>query len=154
MTTIDELARRVQLLEDMEAIRKLKFRYAEACDDHYNADKLAQLFTEGAIWDGGQLLGVYRGKKAIYEYFKNTTIAFAVHYFISPDIVINGDKAHARWYLWEATTRKDQIPRLLSGYEDDDYVKVNDQWLQSYLKLTLNFYTPLLEGWVKNRISI
>jgi hypothetical protein len=40
MTTIEELTKRVQQLEDIEAIKQLKSRYAEACDDNYNAEKI------------------------------------------------------------------------------------------------------------------
>ena len=42
MTTIAELAKRVQLLEDIEAIKRLKARYAKACDDNYNAEEIAK----------------------------------------------------------------------------------------------------------------
>lgn len=154
MSTIEELAKRVQILEDIEAIKRLKARYAEAFDDNYNAEEIAKVFTEDGVWDGGSVFGVYEGRQAIYEHFKQISLPFCVHYFMSPDIVIDGDKAHARWYLWEATTRKDNIPRLLSGWEDDDYVKIDGQWFQTYMKFNVLFYTPYLEGWVKKKISI
>ena len=54
---LEDLARRVQVLEDIEAIKKLKARYCAYCDNNYDADGLASLFTEDAIWDGGERLG-------------------------------------------------------------------------------------------------
>jgi hypothetical protein len=52
MKTIEE---RLRVLEDIEEIRQLKARYAAACDDNYNADDIAALFAEDAVWDGGAL---------------------------------------------------------------------------------------------------
>jgi hypothetical protein len=111
------------------------------------------LFTEDAVWDGGSLRGVYKGRQAIYDFFKNIPIVFAVHYFVSPIISITGNKAHARWYFGSANTGTNNVPNLVSGIEEDDYIKIDGQWLQTYLKLKLHFYSPLLEGWVKNRMS-
>jgi transposase-like protein len=45
-----ELERRVRALEDAEAIRNLKAEYAAFCDDQYNPDAIAALFTEDAVW--------------------------------------------------------------------------------------------------------
>ena len=59
-----DLERRVRALEDIEAIKQLKYRYADACDRGYDADALADLFTEDAVWDGG-LFGRYEGREAI-----------------------------------------------------------------------------------------
>jgi hypothetical protein len=39
------------LLEDAEAIRNLKARYAGLCDNQYDADGIASLFTEDAVWE-------------------------------------------------------------------------------------------------------
>ena len=44
-----ELEKTIQRLADIEDIKQLKARYASACDDDYNPDKLAPLFAENAI---------------------------------------------------------------------------------------------------------
>ena len=44
-----QLEQRVQALEDVNAIRHLKARYAAYCDDQYNPDGLAALFTEDVV---------------------------------------------------------------------------------------------------------
>jgi len=64
MKTIEE---RLRVLEDLEEIRKLKARYAAACDDNYNADAIAALFAEDASWDGGAL-GKADGRAAIHRF--------------------------------------------------------------------------------------
>ena len=43
---VEDLARRLQVLEDIEAIKKLKARYCAYCDNQYDADGIAALFTE------------------------------------------------------------------------------------------------------------
>ena len=63
-----ELQNRVRILEDMDAIRNLKARYAAYCDDNYNPDKIAELFVEDAVWESGPL-GRFEGREAIREFF-------------------------------------------------------------------------------------
>jgi len=64
MMNVEDLARRLQVLEDIEAIKKLKVRYCAYCDNNYDADGIAALFTEDAVWDGGSL-GKCEGREAI-----------------------------------------------------------------------------------------
>jgi hypothetical protein len=51
-------------LEDAEAIRNLKARYAALCDNQYDADGIAMLFTEDAVWESPGL-GRFEGREAI-----------------------------------------------------------------------------------------
>jgi hypothetical protein len=83
MTTAELEARlrilegRIETLEDVEAIRRLKARYGELVDERYAggaprgreeleriAGEIAALFTEDALWDGGPALGVCQGRGA------------------------------------------------------------------------------------------
>ena len=48
---LERIERRLQVLEDGEAIRNLKARYAGLCDNQYDADEIASLFTEDAVWE-------------------------------------------------------------------------------------------------------
>jgi hypothetical protein len=102
---LEALERRIQRLEDLEAIKQLKARYAAYCDANYDADALADLFTEDAIWDGG-LLGYNEGREVIRQFFRGSSqrIAFALHYIVSPLIEIDGDTASGTWYLWQTCT--------------------------------------------------
>ncbi len=52
---LEKLESRVRNLEDTEAIRNLKSRYAELCDDNYNPDGITALFVEDAMWESGPL---------------------------------------------------------------------------------------------------
>ena len=53
MTIQDEnLAARLTRLEDIEAIRQLKARYCEICDDDHNTALITSIFTEDGTWEG------------------------------------------------------------------------------------------------------
>jgi hypothetical protein len=64
---LERLERRLQVLEDAEAIRKLKARYAALCDSQYDADGIAMLFTEDALWESPGL-GRFEGREAIRKF--------------------------------------------------------------------------------------
>ena len=44
LARLERMERRLQVLEDAEAIRNLKARYAALCDNQYDADRIAMLF--------------------------------------------------------------------------------------------------------------
>jgi hypothetical protein len=92
-----DLERRVRALEDIEVIKQLKYRYADACDRGYDADALADLFTEDAVWDGG-LFGRYEGREAIRRFFEGVSsdIVFATHYMMNPIITVEDDQARGQ----------------------------------------------------------
>ena len=76
-----QLEQRVRVLEDVNAIRHLKARYAAYCDDQYNPEGLAALFTEDAVWES-QGLGRFEGRDAIRAFFRGASqlFTFAIHY--------------------------------------------------------------------------
>ena len=59
---LERMERRLQSLEDAEATRNLKARYAALCDDNYDADRIAGLFAEDAKWDSPGL-GRFEGRE-------------------------------------------------------------------------------------------
>ena len=150
MTT--ELEKMVRRLADIEDIKQLKARYASACDDDYNPDKLAALFAEDAIWDGS-ILGYAEGREGIREFFgaASNLVPFAVHQVSNPLIEINGDTATGQWFLWQPMVLCEQALWLSAIYEDS-YVRIDGQWLYQHLKLNIRMLTPFEEGPAKTRI--
>lgn len=145
------LEERVQRLEEIEAIRRLKIRYAELCDNNYDPDGLSSLFTDDAVWDGGEEFGVHRGKDAIKEFFAGVSsqITFALHYMVGHQVDIESDtEASGSWYLFEPATMNDQAAWIAATYRDR-YRKVNGKWLFSNVKINLAFVTPFDKGWAK-----
>src|SRR5580698_11130508 len=97
---IAELAKRITILEDIEAIKKLKARYCSVCDNDHNPDDIVTLFAEDGIWEGADI-GAHKGHVAIRKLFEGfrDRISFSQHNVWSPIIEINGDRAKGQWYL-------------------------------------------------------
>lgn len=163
MTTIDE---RIRRLEDIEAIRHLKARYAEYADEKYTDDHRrkpqdeldrigrlqAGLFTEDAVWDGGEHFGVCEGRGAIYAFVRKGGWSFAMHYFLNPRIDVDGDTARARWMLWQVCTLVEgDTPCWMSAIEDDEYRRTPDGWLMSRMTFRLKFMTRFDVPWSQVR---
>ena len=142
---------RVQRLVDIEDIKQLKARYATLCDDDYQADGLAVLFTDDAVWDGGPL-GYAAGREAIRTFFREapSTVSFAVHTVTNPLIEIDGDAATGRWYLWQPMVlRGSDACRWLCAQYDDRYVRTADGWRFAHVKITVRAFSPYEDGFGK-----
>jgi hypothetical protein len=152
---IDELEARLRALEDLEAIRALKARYAELVDARYAkgrpvgeaeldrlARQIAELFTEDAVWDGGKALGECRGREAIYERMRRPTLHDSRHWFVQPRISLDGDRARGTWDLLAPCTTRDGTPHWMAGIEEDEYTRVRGIWLHSRMSLRLLFMEP------------
>src|SRR5262245_61603298 len=84
---LERIERRLQLLEDAEAIRNLKARYAALCDNQYDAEGIANLFTEDAVWESPRL-GRFEEREAIQSCFRGASaiFSFAIHYSLNGHI--------------------------------------------------------------------
>lgn len=158
--TLEELAKKVQVMEDIEAIKQLKYRYAKA-NDHRNhvqhLEYLNEVFVENGVWDGKEF-GVFKGRKQIIAAITElaASFSFSHHFFTNPDITIDGDKAHAHWCVWAPhtmTCEGGDKGLLLSGYVDDDFVRIDGRWWQTRMELDVGFLADYDEGWHKNMIA-
>jgi hypothetical protein len=167
MPTIEELAheldtlrRRVDGTESVLAIQSLKARYGELVDRRFSggevvdaptlgglADEAADLFTEDGTWDGGPGLGVATGRPAIADRLRRPTLTFSRHFFLKPRIEVDGDRATARWDLLAPCRRSDGTSYWMAGYEDDEYRRVDGEWLHRSMRLTTIFMSPVGDGW-------
>ena len=149
MTTLEE---RIQRLEDIEAIKQLKAEYCAYCDDGYNPDAIAKLYTEDAVWDGGESLGRCDGREAIREFFQGAPkmISFAIHNVLNPRIEVHGDTATGVWYLLQpmTTAPKNEAVWLTAVYHDR-YRKVGGTWMFEHVEIEVRFMSPHEEGWAK-----
>jgi ketosteroid isomerase-like protein len=146
-TSID----RLRALEDAEEIKRLKIRYAAACDNNYDADAIAELFAEDAIWDGGSL-GKAVGRGKIRAFFRRAPefFPFAIHHVMNPLIEVNGDRATGQWYLLQpATMAKGNQAVWLAATYHDEYVRLDGKWMFQHLQVTAKFLTPYDQGWAK-----
>jgi hypothetical protein len=151
-----ELERRVARLEAVDAICKLKERYADVCDSGYDPVRMRPFFTEDAVWDGGPRFGRHNGIDAVCDFFAgiSSTITWALHYMVAPNIEIaeDGRTATGTWYLFEpCTIATDNGPRamLITGRYADRYRRVDGSWKFSEVTLDCQTFSPLDEGWVR-----
>ena len=153
--SLEDLERRLRVLEDIEDIKRLKARYCAYCDDNYNAGAIAGLFTEDAVWDGG-IRGRADGRAGIHDFFVRASqrLPFAIHMVMNPVIEVNGDTATGSWYLFQACTYAEENQAVWgSGKYDEEYVRIDGVWMFKHLKLTSFFWTPFDQGWAKARFS-
>ncbi len=151
-----ELERRVDALESIEAIKRLKHQYCAHCDDGYDPDGIASQFVEDGVWDAGDAFGRYEGREAIRGFFAGVSeqIVFAGHLVMNEQIDVDAENDSARglwWIIMPATMIQDGVPTAiwLLGQYDDRYVRRDGAWLFQSLKATIHFVKPHKDGWVE-----
>jgi hypothetical protein len=133
MTTLED---RIQVLEDIEAIRKLKAKYCAACDADHNPDLLGPLFAEDATWEA-TVMSKAQGREAIKSLLgavgTSGRIRNSAHHAINPVIEVNGDHATGHWRLIMLYTEnlgggQVRYQRIIGWYRET-YVRSADGWL-------------------------
>lgn len=157
------LEQRLARLEAAEAIRQLKARYAALADAKYGADyrrqpparmlQLAQAqadcFTADAVWDGGANFGAsLAGRAALADWFGRSPWCWALHYYGSPEIAVEGERASASWRLWQLALREQTKEAVLLGaITHETYARQPDgAWLCSHMRFEQTQMLPLDAG--------
>lgn len=146
---VAELERRLVRLEDIEAIKQLKARYCDICDDNHNPDRITSIFAEDGIWEGDGF-GKAQGHAAIRELFQGfqERMSFSQHQVMNPIIEIDGNRAKGIWYLFGAFTfRKNNQARWMAARYEDDYVKANGEWKIQHLRARGRMITEYERSW-------
>jgi hypothetical protein len=148
------LEERIQRLEDIEAIKRLKYQYCAYCDDNYNPDGIASLHAEDAVFDGGEVLGKIEGREALRAFFCEVPKVwrFAAHQVMNPIVDVQGNKATGVWKLFQpcnVATKKGIQPLWVAAIYNDEYEKVGGQWRFKHVAVNILFMTPFEKGWVK-----
>lgn len=150
---LERLEKRLRALEDTNAIRNLKARYAAYCDDQYDPDGIAGLFTEDAVWESPSL-GRFEGREAIRTFFRGASkiFTFAIHYSLNSQIEVEGDRARAQWFLFmPCTVSAGNRAMWRAGIDREEYVRVGEEWKFKHKSSTPLMNTPFEEGWAKTR---
>jgi len=132
MPTIEELATRLQALEDKEAIRLLKSRYLRACDLK-QPDIITDCFSPNGVRIRYQGFPEYTERQdfvATYESMACQGGVYDIHHATNWDIELTGaDEARGLWSLNFRTilTGPRQVTRLAVEY-DDIYRRHDGRW--------------------------
>ena len=149
---LEDIVQRVDNLESIESIKKLKSRYMSGCDDCYNPAVLTPMFTKDAVWDGDPYFGRHEGREEIHAFFEEVSqgIVFAIHYAIAPNILVRGDGATGNWYLFMLATSSAGVASWYAGRYEEEYKRESGLWLFSKLTIKLALATRYEDGWHKS----
>lgn len=131
------LEARTQVMEDIEAIKQLQYRYKNAFMQA-NWDELIDCFAEDATIDispDGKNVGT--GMAEVKRQFGNMAkvhVGAETDLVYHPIISVSGDKAKGTWMVTDTMHVIDQPPVSIYGIYTAEYVKVNGQWKLSFLQ--------------------
>jgi bile-acid 7alpha-dehydratase len=150
MADLSDLEKRIRIMEDIEAIKKLKAKYFR-CVDKKLWEEMETVLTEDAVADYGMGIELLQGRKAIIEFLKKNLdrdSMISVHQGHNPEIEITSDTtARGVWVLNDRLII--QTIATLNGwrYYEDEYVKVNGEWKKKSTKIA-----NILEEWTQTKV--
>jgi hypothetical protein len=140
---MEEIAKRLQTLEDIEEIRNLQHEYIFFLLNN-QWKEMSECFTDDAyanIWRHGE----HKGKAEIYKLFSEKIARVNpadrprdAHFTVMPVIRVDGDKAKGHWmlYIFVGGTAQGAAGRYNQGRYDCEYAKVEGKWKFSKLVWT------------------
>jgi hypothetical protein len=154
------LEQRVSRLEDIEAIKYMKAKYAEYLDNGYDPEGVASLFIENGLWEIKGVGGKAKGRGEIKQHCRNLSsgITWALHNIVSPAVEVDADgqRATATFYLvcFVSMAPSEQSPQgeavFIAGKYKDTLVKVDGKWLFEEITGVVQQASPWTEGWVRS----
>jgi hypothetical protein len=139
--TIEEIEKRLRVLEDIEEIKKLHCHYVN-CLTSARWDEAIDCFAENAVTDL-ERSGVTEGKANIAKLFKEGISrrhgrgegAILIH----PIITVDGDKARGNWHIYfmyneGLKKKKGNASDWLLGEYNVDYVRESGKWKMALMK--------------------
>lgn len=140
-TDIQALAERVQRLEDEVAIKELKYRYLNACDEK-EVDAINDCFAEGKIVINYANIGEFDNRDdfvALYTRMACVDNIFDMHHAQNPIITVTGpDTAIGKVALrfFNINTEAKTCAQM-AGHYNDEYKKIDGQW-----RIVKTVFTP------------
>ena len=128
----ETLARRIQRLEDIEAIRALKARYLNACDQK-DPVRVRSCFADGDVPIDAEYRGVFDTADDFVSYYSGAALYDFVldkHQAGNAEIEFD-DATHARgrWCLdYRNINTRDRTVTLMSTFYHDRYEKIQGAW--------------------------
>lgn len=136
-----DLASRVQALEDIESIKRLKARWWFACDTRDIQGMRACYDENNFLIDFG-FIGEFTDMDAFISVFESLACHpthVDMHHGTAPEIEMTGlDTAKGRWRMrFQLLETEQQQVQLMSGYYEDEYARVDGEWKMRVSRYTL-----------------
>ncbi len=147
----DDLVRRLDRIESLQEITKLKHTYWHYNDTGLRGAEIASLFTEDGVWSNEEL-GHYVGRTAIREFFDGLSegLPFCAHVGMNEIIELDGNHATAKWRcLLPGTFVEDdaRVSRLILIDYFDEFARIDGRWYIEKLDILFNFNAEFEPGW-------
>jgi hypothetical protein len=138
-----ELQKKIGNIEDIEAIKRLQYRYIEYLS-YTKWDALVECFSENAevdLGEGTQPSTIIKGKEEIRKLYKEGVSISHVGregiFVVHPVIEVEGDRATGTWlsYFMNIRSRgREPLLYWMQGTYECKYVKENNVWKFSSMK--------------------
>jgi len=156
---IKELEKKVDVLEDLEAIKRLQRSYGYYLE-HWMWEEVIDCFSDRPDTTLNIMVGIFLGKEGIQRYFSGEkargTDPEVLHQIMQlsgvVDVSPDGKTAQGRWYGWGAAalpSGKRIMQNLTAGIYTAGYIKEDGKW-----KIWKLMWNPVImadptKGWVK-----
>ncbi|HWU67418.1 MAG TPA: nuclear transport factor 2 family protein [Stenotrophobium sp.] len=130
--TPEQMAQRLQALEDREVICALKSAYLAACDAK-DPKAMRACFADGPVRIDYGVIGTFDNADALVAIFTQMAChdyMVEMHHGVNPQITLIGDKrAKGHWGLhYQLINTQEKKLTQLGAYYDDEYVKTASGW--------------------------
>lgn len=152
---LENIDRRLRLLEDIEAIRALRMRY-HYCINEQEWGGIVGLYTDDAYVAIGTVMSA-RGTAAIDTFYRNLPdkVEIVKQFIHNHMVEVRGDEAEGISYL-DARYGDEGQSLLVAGRFKEKYRRTAEGWKISETLVEIYFAAPVEPGWMiadNNRIK-
>ena len=156
MNELEDILKRLDALESKDSIRQLVTSYAIACDEH-DIPRLANLFSNDAVFASPNGAMISRGRESIREMFSAILKTRGPGFHWTHDVQIyidanDSDRASGLVYSHAETTPNEVVSLAAMKYKDQ-YVREAGAWRFSSREINFFYYVPAgkyVEGLAQN----
>jgi hypothetical protein len=148
----DDVAARLQRLEDLHALQQLRARYCQYLDDG-RWEQLAELFTEDGAFVG---LSTARGRPELRTFFaglQEGSLTSWWHFSSNETLDLDGDEATGETWLLQPCVVDGQSQLAAGRYTDRMVRGADGQWRFEERRVRFFWWADLQRGWDAGRFA-
>jgi hypothetical protein len=156
MTTLPELEKRIRVLNDIEAIKQLHYRYFNGLLLS-DINEILPCFSEKGVIDVHA--GIAKTPEQRVNFFKKLLAEHHIGkeglFMVHPIINVDGDSATGKWLIYLQFARPrimnprptifatDEAPDWMQGYYETTYIREKGEWKVSYMQFRCRLMSPM-----------